>query len=447
MPAAIHTTRPRPAGGITKLTNCRLVRDSQLVYEDLWVSADTGVILRSQEAFYTHYVVPDHVIDLGGRIVAPGFLDVQLNGALGFDFSVLKDDMSDYVAEFRRVNKGLVKTGVTSYLPTLTSQRAVVYQKAVPYLGPSGKARRASDGSESLGAHCEGPFLSPTKNGIHNTEVLLDAPNGLADLEACYGANNLGSKPFPLPPIKMITAAPERGAMLSAIPALTSRGIVFSIGHSESTYEDAHAAVKAGATMITHLFNAMKPLHHRNPGVFGVLGQAESLPRPFFGVIADGEHLHPTTVKIAYNAYPEGCILVTDAMRLVGLLDGVYDWTNADRIVKKGSLLTLEGSNKIAGSAVTLIECVENFVNWTGASVPDAIKAVTATPARMLGMEKVKGCLDSDADADLCVLSESKGPNGEIKLVVDQVWKFGAKVYDIAEEKGHVTAAVENGHI
>lgn len=245
----------------------------------------------------------------------------------------------------------------------------------------------------------------------------------------------------------MITAAPERGAMTSVIPHLTARGIVFSIGHSESTYEDAHAAVKAGATMITHLFNAMKPLHHRNPGIFGVLGEAECLPRPFFGVISDGEHLHPTTVKIAYNTYPEGCILVTDAMRLVGLPDGVYEWTNRDRIVKKGSLLTLEGSDKIAGSAVTLIECVENFVNWTGVSVPQAIKAVTATPARMLGLENVKGCLDSDADADLCVLSENRGQNGEIKLSVVQVWKFGSKIYDIAAEKGHAAAVVENGHI
>src|SRR5206468_3759362 len=145
-----------------------------------------------------------------------------------------------------------------------------------------------------------GPFLSPTKNGIHNTEVLLDAPKGLADVETCYGIDNLGTqpkvpgpKPFPASPIKMITAAPELGKLISAIPDITSRGIVYSIGHSEATYEDAHAAVEAGATMITHLFNAMRPLHHRNPGIFGVLGQAERLPRPYFGVIADGEHLHP----------------------------------------------------------------------------------------------------------------------------------------------------------
>ena len=188
--------------------------------------------------------------------------------------------------------------------------------------------------------------------------------------------------------------------------------------------------------MITHLFNAMRPLHHRNPGIFGVLGQnADLAKRPFFGVIADGEHLHPTTVKIAYTAFPDGCILVTDAMRLVGLPDGTYDWTNGDRIVKKGSLLTLQGSNKIAGSAVTIVECINNFLTWTGASVAEGIKAVTATPATMLGMEKVKGCLDADADADLCILTEERGENGVVKLVVDQVWKFGSKVYDIVDEK------------
>jgi N-acetylglucosamine-6-phosphate deacetylase len=305
----------------------------------------------------------------------------------------------------------------------------LTHPQALPYLGPSGKLRLAEDGSESLGAHCEGPFLSPTKNGIHNTEVLLDAPNGLADLEDCYGSSNLGANST----IKMITAAPELGTLTSAIPAITSRGIVYSVGHSEATYEQASAAVEAGANMITHLFNAMRPLHHRNPGIFGVLGKAESIPRPYFGVISDGEHLHPTSVKIAFNAHPDGFILVTDAMRLVGMPDGVYDWTNGQRIVKKGALLTLEGSDKIAGSSITLVECVSNFLNWTGANLPEAIGAVTSTPAKMLGLDKVKGCLDNGADADLCILTQGKNEDGGIKLIVDQVWKFGTKVYDIAK--------------
>jgi N-acetylglucosamine-6-phosphate deacetylase len=174
-------------------------------------------------------------------------------------------------------------------------------------------------------------------------------------------------------PVKMITVAPEQGAMTSLIPELTARGITVSIGHSEATYEEASAAVSAGATMITHLFNAMRPLHHRNPGIFGVLGVAEphaittfqppqeqeregrvspAMTRPYFGLICDGIHLHPATVKIAWHAHPAGLILVTDAMHMVGLPDGRYPWTNGEGehfIVKKGGVLELEETGAIAG--------------------------------------------------------------------------------------------------
>jgi N-acetylglucosamine-6-phosphate deacetylase len=174
-------------------------------------------------------------------------------------------------------------------------------------------------------------------------------------------------------PVKMITVAPEQGAMASLVPELTSRGIIVSIGHSEATYEEASAAVSAGATMITHLFNAMRPLHHRNPGIFGVLGVAEphatatsqlpqgqeqdgrtsaTMTRPYFGLICDGIHLHPATVKIAWHAHPGGLILVTDAMHMVGLPDGRYPWTNGEGehfIVKKGGVLELEETGAIAG--------------------------------------------------------------------------------------------------
>ncbi len=258
--------------------------------------------------------------------------------------------------------------------------------QVLPYLGPSGSSRCAHDGAESLGAHVEGPFLNPTKNGVHNTSVLRVA-SSFADLEDMYGAANLtphspqsptstpSSPPSPVTtnhtptPIKMITAAPELGAMTSLIPALAARGIIFAIGHSEATYEEASAAVSAGATMITHLFNAMRPLHHRNPGIFGVLGVAEQpqqqqhegrdggvavvVPkRPYFGLIADGIHLHPATVKIAWHAHPEGLVLVTDAMHMVGLPDGRYEWTNGEGehfIVKRGGVLELEGTGTIAG--------------------------------------------------------------------------------------------------
>lgn len=339
---------------ITKFTNCRLVKGDELVEQDLWVSSATGKVVRSQEAFYGDHAVPDATINMGGRIISPGLIDVQLNGAFGFNFSSIPEDPSTYGKTLRQVNKSIIRTGVTSYLPTLTSQPREVYHQALPYLGPSGALRHAQDGAESLGAHCEGPFLSQTKNGIHPVEVLT-VINNFSDLEDMYGVTNINPILDPIsgfiqpPKIKKITAAPEVGAMMQAVPEITSRGIVYSIGHTEASYEEASLAVASGATMITHLFNAMKPLHHRNPGVFGVLGIAESLPRPYFGIIADGIHLHPTSIKIAFNAHPEGFILVTDAMHLVGLPDGVYEWNNGERILKRGSQLLLDGTEKIAG--------------------------------------------------------------------------------------------------
>ncbi|KAL2375499.1 hypothetical protein RJZ90_008064, partial [Blastomyces dermatitidis] len=327
----------------------------------------------------------------------------------------------------------------------------------LPSLGPSGGSRRAEDGAESLGAHVEGPFLSPGKNGIHTSSVLLAATNGFQDLIDCYGEENLlipqdASTPTtasasassavsttttttnnpnnnPSPNIKMITAAPEVGVMNSLIPPLTAQNIIFSIGHSDATYEQALDALAAGATMITHLFNAMRPFYHRHPGIFGLLGkQSQQATRPFYGLIADGIHLHPTSIQIAYHAHPAGMVLVTDAMKLCGMPDGVYEWTNGERIVKSGALLTLEGSaeGKIAGSSATLIECVNNFRRWAGTGVVEAVRAVTETPARMLGVDGVKGVLTPGADADLVVLGEDV----EGSLTVDQVWKFGVRVFD-----------------
>ncbi|EAW15087.1 N-acetylglucosamine-6-phosphate deacetylase [Aspergillus clavatus NRRL 1] len=416
-------TTPTPR--ITKFTNCRVVKGKDLVEKDVWIDSLSGKILKDQEAFYGLHLSPDEIIDLGGRILAPGLIDVQLNGAQGFDFSVPQASKEKYDEGLRMVNKGLARTGVTSYLPTVVSSTPEVYWKVLPSLGPSGSHHRGEDGAESLGAHVEGPFISPGRNGIHKTEVLR-AAESYEDVAECYGRENLtGSSKA----IKMITAAPEVGNMISNIPSLTAEGIIYSIGHSDATYEQALAATSEGATMITHLFNAMRPFYHRNPGIFGLLGQSERR-RPYYGVIADGIHLHPTSIRIAYNAHPEGLILVTDAMKLCGLPDGVYDWTNGERIVKTGARLTLEGSDKIAGSSATLIECVNNFRRWSGASTAEALNAVTATPARLLGLQGVKGTLDGGADADLVVLSDEERPFSEPTLTVCQVWKRGVKIHD-----------------
>ncbi|PKS11340.1 hypothetical protein jhhlp_003102 [Lomentospora prolificans] len=429
MPSA---TLEHAKNGITKFTNCRLLRGNSLVPGDLWISSETGKIVHSQASFYDHLLIPDEVVNLNGRIVSPGLIECQLNGAYGFNFSVKPSDSSDYVKQVKDLNKRLVKTGVTSYIPTITSQKPDVYKAVLPHLGPSGHLQVAEDGAESLGAHVEGPFLNPSKNGIHNTDVFRQAEN-FKDLEDCYGSSNLTTSESGEPaPVRMITAAPELGNMTSLIPEIRAKGIIFSIGHSDATYEEASAAVSAGAGMITHLFNAMKPLHHRNPGVFGVLGNSDGLKKPYFGVIADGIHLHPTTIKIALNAHPDGFILVTDAMHLMGLPDGSYQWANGsgiNTIVKKGSKLVIEGSDTLAGSSTTLLECVNNLIAWTRTSIPEALRAVTSTPAAMLSLERVKGTLDDGADADLIVLGEETDEGGMIQLRLDEVWKFGKRVW------------------
>ncbi|PLB33971.1 N-acetylglucosamine-6-phosphate deacetylase [Aspergillus candidus] len=419
------STPPR----ITKFTNCRIVKGTELIEQDLWIDSLSGKILRDQEAFYELHLSPDEVIDLGGRILAPGLIDIQLNGAQGFDFSVPCATKEEYDEGLRAVNRGLARTGVTSYLPTIVSSTPEVYSQVLPSLGPPGDKHRSEDGAESLGAHIEGPFISPGRNGCHKTEVLRAATHW-DDLVACYGKENLTG---PTKSVKMITAAPEVGNMVSNIGAVAAQDIIFSIGHSDATYEQALAATKEGATMITHLFNAMRPFYHRNPGVFGLLGQNER-PRPYYGIIADGIHLHPTSIRIAYNAHPEGLVLVTDAMKLCGLPDGVYEWTNGERIVKTGARLTLEGSDRIAGSSATLIECVNNFRRWTNASTAEALNSATAVPARLLGLKGVKGTLDKGADADLVVLDDVQDSYSGPTLTVVQVWKRGAKIYD--NEKG-----------
>ncbi|KAI9699526.1 MAG: hypothetical protein M1820_007157 [Bogoriella megaspora] len=433
MPISVSPGSPGgPKSHIIKFINCRVVKGDKLVNEDVWISSKSGKIIQSQIAFFEHQAIPDEIIDLGGRILAPGFIDVQMNGFAGFTFSHVPTDITEYVKGLRRVNRALVESGVTSYLPTFPSARGEVYHKVLPYCGPSGIARSPQDGAESLGAHCEGPFISPAKNGMHNLDVLKEAPGGFQDMLDCYGPSNLqpkhDSNDVLNPAIRMITAAPEVAGVASAIPDVVDRGIVFAVGHSEATYEQMKSAMESGSTMVTHLFNAMLPLHHRNPGIFGVLGQGDKLQRPYFGIIADGVHLHLTSVVIAWNAHPDGFILVTDAMHPAGLPDGNYDWTNGEYFVKKGNVLTLNDTDTLAGVTVPLINCVNNFYNAAGVTIPEAIKPVTSTPAKMLGLEKTKGCLEHNADADLVILSEIQKDNRKT-LQVDEVWKFGAMVF------------------
>ncbi|RUS25784.1 hypothetical protein BC938DRAFT_471672 [Jimgerdemannia flammicorona] len=442
---------PDPHAKIYKVVNCRLLQDHKIV-ENSYLWFQNGRIIKPEDLFFTSYREPDEIIDAKGLLIAPGFIDLQINGAFGVDFTTdAESGKSDeeLVKDIEKVSRGLLKYGCTSYLPTVVSSKTGVYHKALPLLRPRPGSVLA--GAEILGAHIEGPFIAEGKKGAHNPNVLSAAPRGITDLDARYGPELAFKKPDARGDIeravRLITIAPELEGLLEAVPELVSRGITVSIGHSEARIADAEAAVAKGTTFITHLFNAMQAFHHRDPGIIGVLGSThlpipishkhhpspsitspsptKPDPRPFYGLICDGVHCHPNSVKIAYYSHPRGAILVTDALSSMGLPPGTYSLAGRTIIVDDKLGAYIEGTTTLAGSTITIDACVRNFVRFTGCSLVEAIDAATIHPAKLLGIEKRKGALRIGADADLVFLDDSQGPEN---IVVSRVFVRGEEV-------------------
>ncbi|VBB79972.1 Putative Carbohydrate Esterase Family 9 [Podospora comata] len=429
---------------VIQFVNCRPLRDGKLVKGDLWINTKNGTIGSSKQT-------PDAVRDLQGCIIAPGFIDCQINGAIGFNFSTIPDDISDYPKQLTKVNKWLVQTGVTSYLPTLTSQHSEAYHKAIPFLTPT--PRPSPDrGASVLGAHLEGPFLNPCKCGVHDRSVLRTAQS-YQDLDTVYNLSRA-----PPHSVKMVTLAPE--VLLQEGPeiisTLTGDGIVVSLGHTAASYEKAREALAAGARMVTHFFNAMPPFGHRESelSIANIIIPAGNEEAPSYGIIADGVHNHKSAVMLAHSVHPEGLILVTDAMHVLGLGDGTYPWRNGTEkssVVKsRGRVMAPKMDEEkrermvLAGSAVTLLECVNNFLGYIDTTsvglegdegenerIVSALMAVTERPARLLGLEGSIGTLEDGTDGDIVVLERVTGEGGGgMVLKLREVWKQGRMVFE-----------------
>ncbi|KAI8323964.1 Metallo-dependent hydrolase, partial [Martensiomyces pterosporus] len=384
---------------ITQIHNCRVLRNHAIEYDDIWFQ--DGRIINPTSLYGLRN--PDVRVDAKGLIAAPGLVDVQLNGAFGYDFSFNRTDI-DKCLDI--VSRGILLQGCTSFCPTTVSSMPETYHDVLPRIGKRPGSLR--NGAESLGAHVEGPFMNPKKKGAHELACLRSAPNGLADFDKCYGLENLRKY------VTYMTVAPEVEGVLETIPQLMYEcSIGVSQGHSVATNDIARRAHANGARMITHLFNAMTDFHHRDPGIIGLLGSPPKSTDTFYGLICDGIHVHPNTVKIAYSSHPAGAILVTDAMGAMGLPDGQYKLGNMSVDVKpktdvKGSprAAVIQGTDTLAGSIVTLIECVRNFREFTQCSIAEAIDAATLHPAQMLGIEDKKGTLAYGADADIILLTD-----------------------------------------
>jgi N-acetylglucosamine-6-phosphate deacetylase len=312
----------------------------------------------------------------GRGIAVPGLLDLQVNGFGGVDF--LGADADGY----RRAGEALLETGVTGYLPTLITtpeDELVAAMREIPAAG---------SGPRILGIHLEGPFLSPLRLGTHLPAARRDPDLALLDRLLAAG------------PVRMMTLAPELPGADALIDRLRARGVVVSCGHSDATAEQAEAAFERGVRAVTHLFNAMRPFAHRDPGLAGA-----ALARDDVSVliVVDGVHLAPATVRVVWRAAGGRVVLVTDATAGAGAPDGAYSLGSMEVQVRDGEV---RGPNGVlAGSVLTMIDAVRNL-HALGAPLRDAVGAATCVPAAVLGLP-FAGRLCPGLPADVVVLSDA----------------------------------------
>jgi N-acetylglucosamine-6-phosphate deacetylase len=322
-------------------------------------------------------------IDGSGQVVAPGFIELQLNGGLGKDFT---DDPESiwFVAE------QLPRYGVTAFLPTIITSPLERVRLAMDVVC---RVPNGFSGAFPLGLHLEGPFLNLNKKGAHNPNYLRSpSPELVADWSPRNG-------------VRLATLAPELPGAMETVAALVRQGVVVSAGHSMASYEQAQAAFQAGVRYGTHLFNAMPTLDHRAPGLAGALLTTPSI---CIGVIPDGIHLHPSVVDLAWKAKgSRGLTLVTDAMAAMGMAPGAYRLGDFDVIVDENVARLPNGT--LAGSILTMDAALRNLMAFTGCSMFDALPTLTSTPAAVLGLEH-KGQIKPGADADLVLLT----PQGQV---------------------------------
>lgn len=377
---------------ITQFINCRILRDHQLQREDLWVRK--GKILNPEKLFFDEEGFADHKVDCGNRIITPGFIDVQINGGFGIDFSQATNDIKQGVA---LVAKKVLEHGVTSLCPTLVTSPPEIYRQVIPEIMVKDGG---VEGAGVLGLHLEGPFISKEKRGAHPPQFIRPFKNGgVVDLMETYGT---------LENVSVVTIAPELTDSGPAIRELVKRGITVSLGHSVADLSQAEEAVQNGASFITHLFNAMLPFHHRDPGIVGLL-TSDNVPAGrtvYYGMISDGIHTHPAALRIAHRSHPAGLVLVTDAVPAMGLPAGRHT-LGQQEIHIKGLHAYVAGTTTLSGSIANMDMCVRHFKHASGCTVEAALEAASLHPAQLLGISHRKGTLDYGADADFIVLDDT----------------------------------------
>jgi N-acetylglucosamine-6-phosphate deacetylase len=327
---------------------------------------------------------PDIHIDAANKnwSALPGFIDVHIHGAAGFD---AMDASSEALAG---IAGALPREGTTSFLATTMTQSEKAISKA---LKNASRFEAGVGQAEMLGVHLEGPFISAKRAGAQPLEHI--AVPSIQQFEKWQEES--GGR------IKLVTVAPEVESGLEFIRAVSKNGVVASIGHTDATIEQVQEAVQQGASHVTHLYNQMSPLHHRNPGVVGASLLEDAL---MVEVIADFVHSHPKSVALAFRQKGASrMMLITDAMRAKGLQPGVYDLGGQEVQVTETDARLSDGT--LAGSILTMDAAVKNVTSVTGCTLADLAAMTSANAAKELGLEQ-KGSIAAGKDADITILDE-----------------------------------------
>ncbi|HBY56411.1 MAG TPA: N-acetylglucosamine-6-phosphate deacetylase [Candidatus Atribacteria bacterium] len=324
------------------------------------------------------------IIEAQDKYVMPGFIDLHVHGGGGADV------MDGEYEAIRKVAATHARFGTTAFLPTTLTMPK---DKIIKSLQSIKEAKLKGTGTAAiLGIHLEGPYINPEKKGAQNEEGIMPlSKNEFLELNQASGYL-----------IRLVTLAPEMPGAIDFIRWLHRKNIIISAGHTNVTYQKMQEAIQVGLTHVTHLFNAMRGLHHREPGI---VGAALSDSRLTVEVIADGIHIHPIILKMIYQMKgSEKIVLVTDAIRAACLEEGNYDLGGKEVIVVRGQAKLGDGT--LAGSVLTKNQAVHNMVAQAGISLLEAVQMSTYNPAKCLGTEYRKGSLEPGKDADIVILNQ-----------------------------------------
>lgn len=325
---------------------------------------------------------PEEYEDLG-EIIAPGLVDTHIHGYHG------EDIMNAKKGALEIISKGLLETGVTSFLPTTLTDSTEKLDEACRVVGEEYKD---VTGAKVRGIFLEGPFFTEKYKGAQNEKYMSDP-----DIEKLKKWKDLSDGL-----VNKIAIAPEREGVADFIHKANAMSVAVALGHSDASYEDAIAAVDEGANIFVHTFNGMSGLHHRNPGMVGAAMNSDAISE----LICDGYHVNPASANILMNAKGRDKIaLITDCMSAGGMADGDYKLGEFDVVVANGTARLKEGGN-LAGSILKLKDAVKNIVDWEIADVFEAIQMASLVPAKSVGIDDVCGKLKIGYDADFIVLDQ-----------------------------------------